>query len=394
MWTPAPKAPPDTELCEGDSGLDDDRVKLESVEISGFKSISSDGQAISFGDITILLGANGSGKSNLLSFFKLVNYLTTRGFQTHVAQQGGADTMLYYGARTTEKIELAINLVNGDAKNRYEIKLVHGMPDRLLIAGEKISYQPKGGEDPHVVYPVSDSNESGLQLDKDSTCRFVFNALSHIRAFQFHDTSDTAKIRQNGYRDDTKYLRSDGGNLAAFLGAMKQGQNTYKYYERIVRHIQNVMPQFGDFDLEPGIGNDSYVRLNWREKNSDFLFGPHQISDGSLRFMALSVLLMQPPEYLPSVIVIDEPELGLHPAGILELAGMIRNASQKAQVIVATQSTRLVDEFDADQIVVVERDTENRYSIFKRLDKNVLSVWMERYSLSEIWEKNILGGKP
>ena len=215
-----------------------------------------------------------------------------------------------------------------------------------------------------------------------------------MHPYQFHDTSDTARIRANGYVDDSRYLRSDAGNLAAFLKMMKTNPKNKRYYERIVRHIQRVMPQFGNFDLETIAENDLYVRLNWKDISNDLLFGPHQISDGSLRFMALASLLLQPPTILPETIALDEPELGLHPAAIAELAGMIRTASKNARIVIATQSTRLVDEFNVGEIVVVERDEIRNCSVFKRLNETELEDWLSRYSLSELWEKNVLGGLP
>ena len=155
------------------------------------------------------------------------------------------------------------------------------------------------------------------------------------------------------------------------------------------------MPQFGDFSLDVLSGNKNYVRLNWTDSSgSDYLFGPDQISDGSLRFMALTTLLLQPPSLLPSFIVIDEPELGLHPSAAAILAGMIRTASQSAQLLIATQSTRLVDEFSAEELLIVERDEENKCSVFRKLDVRQLSEWLERYNLSDLWEKNVLGGQP
>ena len=227
------------------------------------------------------------------------------------------------------------------------------------------------------------------------TSRIIASLLSKIRAFHFHDTSETAKIKDRGYVDDASYLRSDAGNLAAFLRMLKEHEDYSRYYERIVRHIRKIMPQFGDFKLESIPGNEKYVRLNWSDADqSDYLFDPDQISDGSLRFMALTALLLQPPQLSPDFIVLDEPELGLHPAAIAELAGMIKTASKNSQVLVATQSTRLLDEFSPDQVVVVERDSQTRGSQFRKLTMEDLGEWIERYSLSELWEKNVLGGQP
>ena len=175
---------------------------------------------------------------------------------------------------------------------------------------------------------------------------------------------------------------------------MKQQKKHVPYYQRIVRYIQMVMPQFKDFVLEPSARNSNYIFLNWLEKNSDYLFGPHQISDGSLRFMALAALLLQPPTTLPKVIVLDEPELGLHPFAISVLADMIRATSLQSQIILATQSTRFVDEFEAKDLVIVERDAKTNCSRYRKLDEGKLSAWLNEYSMSELWEKNVLGGRP
>lgn len=378
--------------------MTENRLKLKTLEVKGFKSIPSTGQNIDFGDITILLGANGSGKSNLVSFFKLLNFITSKDLQVFISKQGGADALLYYGSKSTDQIEFAVSIdLIGKPDHRlmcYEGKLIHGMPDRLFFGSEKLTISQTNKLESQELSIKSGKAESGLHDEHYKSPKELFAALSGIRAYQFHDTSDTAKIKSNGYVDDSRSLRSDAGNLAAFLLAMQIEPTTKKYYERIIRHIQKVMPQFKDFDLEPATENKKTIQLNWRDTTGDMLFGPHQISDGSLRFMALASLLLQPASMLPNVIVIDEPELGLHPAAIAELAGMIKTASKNAQIIIATQSTRLVDEFSVNEIVVVERDEKVNGSIFKRLDETGLKEWLSRYSLSELWEKNVLGGRP
>lgn len=378
--------------------MKNDRMKLTQISVKGFKSFCPQGQKIEFGDVTVLLGANGSGKSNLVSFFKMLNYMTTGGLQLFIGKNGGAEALLFYGAKNTDKIEFALTFnqagEEGIRSTKYDVKLVHALPDRLIFAGETVKYERSDASKPLEYYVTSGNGESGLSSDEGNTSKVLHSALSKIRIFHFHDTSDTAKIKTGGYISDAHYLRSDAGNLAAFLRNMKNAPDTKKYYNRIVRHIKRVMPQFRDFVLEPLASNKENLRLNWVDESSDYLFGPHQISDGSLRFMSLATLLLGPPSDLPGVIVIDEPELGLHPAAIHELAGMIKTASANAQVFVSTQSTRLVDEFELDQLVVVERNKEKNCSVFKRLEKDSLLEWLDRYSLSELWEKNVLGGRP
>lgn len=373
------------------------KFKLNRLKLGGFKSIATTGQQISFGDVTVLLGANGCGKSNLISFFKMLNHIVQDNLPSYVGKQGGTDALLFYGSAITDKINFTLNF--SECQNEtpalsleYEASLQFGMPDRLFFSREVISRGSHGYPPLHIATLHSGNSTSALLNQTNN--QHSIAVLSSIHAYQFHDTSDTAKIKRNSFKDDAHYLREDAANLAAFLRVMKETPSKKAYYQRIVRHIQHVMPQFGDFDLQLLADNNNYVRLNWREKGGDYLFGAHQISDGSLRFMALATLLLQPPDTLPNVIVLDEPELGLHPAAIAELAAMIRMASKYSQLIIATQSTRLVDEFGCDNLVIVERDETNKCSVFKRLDQEQLAEWLQNYSLSELWEKNVLGGRP
>lgn len=372
-------------------------MKLKEIHLRGYKSIDGQsGQTIPLADATLLLGANGSGKSNLVSFFKMLNYMTTGALQQYVGRYG-VSRLLFYGPKKTESVSFELHFESEEARDTYEVKLAYGLPDRLFISGEKITYHKIGESQSQEYFLFSGGSEIELKKhqDQNQTSKVLYRLLSGIRTYQFHDTSETAKIRDRGYVDDAKYLRSDAGNLAAFLKMLKENDKYERYYERIVRHIRRVMPQFGDFDLEPIPGNKDYVRLNWKDSfESDYLFDPAQISDGSLRFMALATLFLQPPDLLPKFIVLDEPELGLHPAAIAELAGIVRSAAQKTQVLLATQSIRLVDEFSLESLVIVERDEENHRSVFKKPDSDQLKDWLDRYSLSELWEKNVLGGQP
>ncbi len=374
-----------------------EKSRLKSILLKGYKSVDKKGQEIELGPVTVLIGANGAGKSNLVSFLRLVNFLTTGGLQKYVADQGFAESLLYFGSKTTTEISAELRFESGNARDEYRFALGRDATDRLFLQDETIVFHSDNSPTPQVRKLGGGVRESLLQetADKgDKTCRVILSLLRNCRVFQFHDTSPTAKIRTGGYVDDAQYLRSDAGNLAAFLKAMQHGASKQKYYDRIVEHIRMMVPQFGDFDLNLSPENDKYIRLNWREKDSDYLFGPHQLSDGSLRFMALTALFLQPPDLLPGVIVVDEPELGLHPAAISELAGMAKTAARHCQVILATQSSSLVDEFTADQVVVVERDTKLPRSIFRGLDSAALKDWLKRYSLSELWDKNVLGGRP
>lgn len=376
-----------------------ERMRLERIELKGFRSVSPRSPAkIDVGDVTVLLGANGAGKSNLVLFFKMLGHMMTSSLQNFVGRQG-VSQLLFHGPKATESLEFTLHFSSKTVRNTYGVKLSFGLPDRLFVSGESVTHLREGHRQPQEYFlPVGRDEVSIKEDTREDTCktsRVIARFLSGVRAYQFHDTSETARIRGRSYVDDSKHLLSDGGNLAAFLKRLKEGDEFRPYYERIVRHVRRVMPQFGDFMLEPLSDNERYVRLNWRNAwGNDYLFGPDQLSDGSLRFMALAALFLQPPQLMPGVLVVDEPELGLHPAAIVELAGMVRIAAQNTQVLLATQSPCLVDEFSPEQLLIVEFDKKERCSVFSRLDAEALREWLERYSLSDLWEKNVLGAQP
>ena len=374
-------------------------LKLNSIELKGYKSVNSRGQTLPINDdITVLIGANGVGKSNIVSFFQLLNYSMSGSLQTYIGENGFADAFLYYGSKTTDSFFAKLSFSDGKSSNEYVFQLANAVGDSLFFRFEDVTYSDKEKNEMLSITLGQGHKESRLSMEATGKPSFyltdIAKLLSGCRYFQFHDTTKEAKIRKNGYIGDNKFLRSNAGNLAAFLYGIKHQQGGEPYYRRIVRYIQQVMPQFGDFIMEPSVVNKDYISLDWKEKGSDFIFGVNQISDGTMRFMALATLLLQPPKTMPSLIVIDEPELGLHPKAISLLAGLIKKASENAQIVLATQSPNLLDEFDADKVVVIERDEQQRTSVFKQLNSEQLKEWVEEYTTSELWDKNVIGGRP
>lgn len=375
------------------------KIKLKRITLGGFKSFDSSGHTINIDDVTVLIGANGAGKSNLISFFRMTTHIMKKALQQFIGEQGLASSLLNYGTKVTPKLSAKIEFENDQYFYDYNFSLAHAAHDSLIFTEETISCSSKKDTE-NVRIPVqSDLKESGLNPDIESQharhIRLIYNLLVNCRIYQFHDTSSTSKMRNGGYINQGEYLYSDGGNLAAFLYNLKLSKTGKPYYDKIVRHIKQVFPQFGDFVLKPTPRNENFILLDWQEQSqNEYVFGPHQISDGTIRFMALATLLLQPPDNLPAVIILDEPELGLHPSAIVELAGMIKIAGKHTQVILATQNPALLDEFLPEQITVIERNPSSQSSIFKKFDFEELKEWLTDFSLSEIWDKNILGGKP
>ena len=366
-------------------------MKLDRIEVSGFKSIRE--LKLDLLSLNVLIGANGSGKSNFIELFEVLNNLVAGNFQLYVALAGGAGSFLYYGQKTTEKIKL--KLLYGP--NTYCCAWVPAADDSFVFAKERIDYYKQGTSPPQSLFQASAGyRESRLPEYAKSSPRTmeskVLISLKSWKVYHFHDTSKSAPIKKLGDINDNLYLRPDAGNLAAFLYLLKRTKK--EHYEAIRDTIRLVAPFFDDFFLRPNPENENMIKLEWREKGSDFPFQVYHLSDGTLRFICLATILLQPE--LPSTILIDEPELGLHPYAIVVLASLMKSAAERTQLIVSTQSVSLVNQFDPEDLLVVERkEHDHRYeTVIGRVDTKKLDAWLEEYSLGELWEKNVLGGRP
>ncbi len=354
--------------------------QLTKIVLKGFKSIAE--CELELGALNVLIGCNGAGKSNFIAFFKMIQQMLEDNLQVFVSRQGGPDSILHFGRKITETMFIELHFGN----NGYQASFEATNDNRLMIAEESFLWNmcdPK--------YVASGQFESqvkkgtGTGIDK-----YVVPAMSNWRVYHFHDTSDSALVKQSHKINDNLYLRPDARNLAAFLYLLK---NKYEpNYQRIVKTIRLVAPFFGDFVLRPSTENKESIELEWNERGQDLPFKAHDLSDGTLRFICLATVVLQPAKLQPETILIDEPELGLHPYAIATLAALIRSLSKDKQVIISTQSVELLNEFDPEDVIVVDR-SEGK-SLFRRLDPDALSSWLTDYSLGELWKKNLLGGRP
>jgi predicted ATPase len=370
---------------------------LDSIEVEGYKSIRK--ASIELGPINVLIGANGAGKSNLLGLFGLLADLVDRRLQLHIGRQGGADALLHFGRKKTQSLRFSLRLGGGHG---YRAILVPGAGDTLVFEHEEASsWHPPLRSPLHTEYLRNGSAGSKetvlgdqlVQAEQDrgidrATAKPAIVGMRSWRQFHFHDTGTSAPTKRKHKLDDNRALRPEGDNLAPFLFALQTVAPGS--YRRVVEAVRSVAPFFDDFSLQPDVVNPDVIQLAWRHREDDALFTADSLSDGTLRFICLATLLLQPE--LPSLIVIDEPELGLHPFAISQLAALIRTAASKVQVLLATQSVTLLDQFDASEVIVAERS--NGESTFRRLDESALHEWKQEYSLGELWLKNVLGGRP
>lgn len=363
-------------------------TQLDYITIKGFKSIASI-ERLKLGAINVVIGPNGSGKSNFIGVFALLHAIREGRLQEYVIKAGGAEKVLHFGSRVSKSLHLHISF-QGQV-NQYELELLPTPSDELVPGAEGVYFWNPRYPDPRREELARIGTEAGISSSKGKPIAdYVRGHLDSWRLYHFHDTSSGSAMKKTADVNDNRYLRSDGSNLAAFLYYLRKKHETS--YSLIRRTVQRVAPFFDDFQLEPQKLNPDKILLEWKHKGSDAYFDASSLSDGSLRFIVLATLFLQPVNYRPSVILVDEPELGLHPYAITMLASLVKQASTRTQVIISTQSPLLLDHFVPEDVLVADR--VGGATQFTRLDSTKLSSWLEDYGLGQLWEKNEFGGRP
>ena len=366
-------------------------AKLDSISIKGFKSIASI-EKLEIRPINVVIGPNGSGKSNFIGVFAFLNAIRDGKLREYVARAGGADRVLHFGAKTTSKLELHLSFE--DQKDQYFLELQPAGNGELFWAAETVSFW--GDKTYPSPYETSLQGRQSLYEAgiSDSALKgvgsYLRQRLESWRLYHVHDTGPLSPLKKPAPIEDNEYLRGDGSNLASYLYLLREKHPTS--YSLIRRTIQRVAPFFDDFRLKPRRLNESTIQLEWTHRRSDQYFDATSLSDGTLRFIALATLFLQPVEHLPSMILVDEPELGLHPYAVTLLGSLIKQAAATTQVIIGTQSPLLLDEFTPEDVLVANR--EKGGTTLLRLETSRLESWLEDYSLGQLWEKNELGGRP
>ena len=352
---------------------------IREISIEGFRSIAAV-KELKLRSMNILIGANGSGKSNFLEALMLLRkaVLSTSNTSDYVQRSGGADRLLHFGSKATPKIRVIVSF--NDKSDDIGIDMRHGSGDQLFprISIAENELPPNFAESLHD-FP-----------ERVQTFFLLRNKVEPWRFYHFHDTGAASPMKKTADVHDNRWLRADGSNLAAYLFLLHEKHGNA--YTRIRRTVRLAAPFFDDFALKPTALNEEKILLEWRHRGSDAYFNASSLSDGSLRFIVLATLLLQPVSLRPSVILLDEPELGLHPYAITLLASLLKQAAVTSQIVVATQSPLLLDHFEPEDVLVADR--VNGATKLRRLDSEKLSVWLEDYSLGQLWEKNEFGGRP
>jgi predicted ATPase len=366
---------------------------LERLTIKNFKSIRE--QILVLGPLNIFIGSNGSGKSNLIEVFQFLREIVNQNLAGYTGVKGGAETLLHFGRKRSPTMYFNLEFGEGNTSNAYEVQIMGTHEDSLVIFHETAYYHEKTKYPNPFHKAVSGySIESKIQETDHICARQVMRDLDSYRVYHFHDTSNTAAVKGFCDVEDNRVLRPQAENLTAYLYWMQEKKPDH--FASIQDTIRQMAPFFERFRLAPSKLNEGKIRLEWKEKGSDTYFNASSLSDGTLRFICLATLLLQPT--LPAVVLLDEPELGLHPAAIALLADLLSSAATRTQVIAATQSVTLVNQFEPEQVWTVDR--EENQSVFRHLGQQDLSVWLNEYGgydgygLGDLWEKNLLGARP
>lgn len=354
--------------------------KLQTLTVKGYKSIREIKQ-LDLDNLNIVIGQNGAGKSNFVSLFRFMARLAREELQDYVIKQGGVNKILFFGPRVTEALELYFQ----SDDNKYSVKLEPTSEGTLLFSREWCWFKD-------TVKPITIQNQTETQLRRTKKAGrippYIYGPIENWRVYHFHDTSEHAPLRSSASLTEPERLSADGGNLPAFLYFLQEKHSDT--FALILDTIRQIAPFIGTFVLSPEALNKDLIRLRWRHVGRDELFDVSDLSDGTLRFIALSALLLQPEP--PSTIVLDEPELGLHPAAISQLAALMHQVAPDVQIIAATQSPSFANHFGWKDFIVVDR--EDGASRFRRLTEAEVEPWMDEFAMGEIWEKNLIGGRP
>lgn len=367
--------------------------RLASIHIKGFRSLA-DFKIDELPQVAVLIGANGAGKSNFIQFFEMMSWmLRSQKLAEFVQCQGGADDQLFGGSKNTPSIEAELTLKTNQGSNDYQFTLDHAPPNRFVFTNEGFQFrrENRSAKAPWNYfkkeawhYLGSAHEEARIVTSKHPTAQVIVRLLKSCAVYQFHDSSN---FKKRWDKEDDHFLRVRDGNLAAVLLYLEREDP--RRFQMICRHISRGLPTFDRFQIEEKHGR---VMLRWKAKGMEKTYGAHLTSDGSLRFFALVTLLNLPTEMLPEVIFLDKPELGLHPTALSLVANMIKSLANERQIIVATQSPLFVDEFDLDEIIVLE--LQDGRTEARRLDEDEYRHWLDEYSTGELWQKNLLGGQP
>jgi predicted ATPase len=272
-------------------------VMLDRIEIKNFKSIRD--VQLELRPLNVVIGPNGAGKSNLISAFRLLGQIVQKRLQEYVRQQGGAARILHHGPKISPKLFMGFDF----GRNGYSVTLAPSNDDNLFFLREETHFRGDYATDRGPLLGAGHKEARLPDAAQEGPRRvpwYVMEAVRNWVVYHFHDTSDTSPPKSTQDVDDNRTLRPDAANLAAFLYRLQQQH--HEAFRRIAEHVQRIAPFFAEFRLAPLAARPDKIKFEWRQRDSDAYFDAASLSDGTLRFICLATLLLQPRHLMPSVI--------------------------------------------------------------------------------------------
>lgn len=341
---------------------------IKSVSIENFKSIKNL-KELELENINILIGPHGSGKSNFLFFFEMVGKFTECSFQHYVIEQGGAKALTNNSTTPSPNIQGKITFQEGE----YTFTLSPDKDNCLTFAKEKIVFY----KDQKTWTPTKDTEnetyESFLRQKRSNELfvKQLSQTFQTYRVYNFNDTSFSAKVRKPCNINDNRYFRTNGENLVAILYLMKKRYRAN--YDRLLYLFQYVLPSFDDFKFIINDKNPEFIRLQWKTKNTNYMDIAY-MPDGCLKILCLLTLFLQPTDFMPKTLFIDNLDTGISPRIIKMITMLIKEISSNTQIIAVAYSPEIINIFKHDCIITTE--FKKGQSHFKRLDSSHLTNWL------------------
>lgn len=383
---------------------------IDSLQLTNFLSFGPDSQPVPLGPLNVLIGLNGSGKSNFLEAFDLL-----RNAPEHITRPiregGGIKDWLWQGG--TGAPSAAINAVVRYPKKppvtlRYLLSFTE-VGQRFEIVDEQIENEKadRGHKEPYFYYRYQggnsvlnvkgrkralrhedvDSNRSILAQRRDpdqypeiTYLAKVFPRIRLYREWTFGRYTAPRLPQKADLPND--YLEPDASNIGLVLNRLRWEPGVKP---RLLDALHTLYEGIEDFDVRIEGGT---VQVFFKEGR--FIVPATRLSDGTLRYLCLLAILCHPNP--PPLVCIEEPELGLHPDILPMLADLMREAAERCQLIVTTHSDVLVDALTdwPEAIMVCEKGESG--SVLRRLDAAELKPWLEKYRLGELWIRGEIGG--
>jgi predicted ATPase len=378
--------------------------KINRIKISGFRRLKNvDLQVRPF---MVLIGANGVGKTSMLDAFSLLSASASGNLNGSLSQFGGIANLLTRGK--SEEVSFLVDMtVPGHQPLEYDLHLAPRASGYSIV--REVLSQERGLSTPFKHIDSSDKDIRYYEIDQERLVRptwehnpletslfqvpKMFRQPEEMRRIlatttQYHvlDVGPRAPVKLPQPMKPATLPGADGEDLVPYLYYLRETDKNR--FESIIDTLRAVFPDFEELNFPPAAAG--MLTMTWKDKNFKKPIYMNELSEGMLRFLWL-VSLLQSPD-LSTITMIDEPEVSLHPELLSLLSDLMREASKRTQLIIATHSDCFIRFLKPEELVVMDID-EDGCATAKWADSLDIEQWMSEYSLDEVWRMGRMGGR-